>query len=1134
MKRISAALALTAALAFGVSAYAQTTNPTGQIDPPQGQTQPQKPAELKDVPAGHWAQEAIKIAADCGLLRGFPDGTYRGQQPFTRYQAAVVIARLLEVIKTGQCGIGTGGLSADQLTAIQNAVQELSADLAQLGVRVAELEDNAVTQDDLARVEELATQARDLAEAGGGGGVSPDDLARVEEIANQARDLAEAAAAVTGADPEALKNLTDQVEAASIAADTALAQSRELQDKVDELSGRVDDLEGQLGELGATVEGQADSIAALNDLVVLLNQDVLSLQDRVATLEAAQADLQDQIGGVANQEDLEALREFTTLLRRDQTALQDRVADLEARTTKNEADIKALDDRVTVLEANAFTISGTLSLKYVVSRTWRGDGGGAAPDFDIDRLGLAVFSSGTGDVGGTNARDYADFGNARYPVNNSGVAAGGTQGTYVPGSAPGVVPVVAPSTTTAVAAFPTGNREGAIDANIGLSFTLKPRNLLTDPGSFPAGSITLGLSLDNGDDYATNGQSDLGKLAGIKLNLTGLSAKFSVGAAPAVVNFGIKPGFAFSTYAFNNTGGRGDGFVAEIGGGAFPLGAQLTVAYGSKSGEQYDAAQPLFAGGAFTLTPSVTSLKVTPGAAARRSIFRLDFTTTVRGKITVTFSSGESVDKTFDSGTSDWEFRAPLNTGTAGSQAAARGSITSITFSPTKNRGVTGANTDNQYFSGVRGQLSLIPGFAGGVYYAVEGPDANAAVAGTGVVFGLYGTGKLFGLIDLEGEHSISKPAASLAQNASYIKAGIGIGIFSVAANYRFIENGYAPIGDDGQFPFKRNQSGFGVDLGITGLFNFLTITGYYDSRSKLGGTYLPAGPKQDTVSNPAAATGATNFGVAATISLIGFDITGSFDSISEQGTGLSESIIGVSAKHDGSKPTALIGGLNLAIGYSSDSYLDSATANETDTSLYAYADFAIGSAGSFQLIPKAYYASFNYGPTAAGTLAGGVTNFGVGLTANIPFLFGSTLNLGGAYDSSSWSAGAVSTAGLPGGAFTAGTTWLKAGLSFPNLLIPNSTFSVSIATRTDTNRDGNGFGPSFAAPDGTGLSGVGSGWGRDASGRGGSLTGLYLGWSYYGLQFGYGIFNLVPFSGDTAGISHWGQEFSIGYSLKF
>ncbi len=438
MKKISAALFLTAALSLGVSAYAQTTNPTGQVDPPSGQAGNQKPAELKDVPAGHWASAAIQIAANCGIVRGFPDGTFRGQEPITRYQAAVIIARLLDAIKNGECGIGvpgpSGTISEADFAALQNAVQELSADLAQLGVRVADLEDNAVTQDDLARVEEIATQARDLAEqAAAGTGVdtgtfaTADELARVEEIANEARDLAEALAngtpveGGTGIDPQAIIDLTDQVEAASIAADTALAQSRELQDKVDELSGRVDDLESQLGELGATVEGQADSIAALNDLVVLLNQDVLSLQDRVTELERQVSDNTTAIADAANtyatQEDLESLREFTTLLRRDQTALADRVGELEGRVGALENRVAGVEGRVTVLENNGFTVSGTLGLSYYRGTTWDNAGAGVAPNFDVDRLYFgSPFSTGaytdgdfTGDGYVSNSRDFGDF-----------------------------------------------------------------------------------------------------------------------------------------------------------------------------------------------------------------------------------------------------------------------------------------------------------------------------------------------------------------------------------------------------------------------------------------------------------------------------------------------------------------------------------------------------------------------------------------------------------------------------------------------------------------------------------------------------------------------------------------------------
>jgi hypothetical protein len=213
MKKVSAALFLTAALSLGVSAYAQTTNPTGQVDAPTGQATNQKPTELKDVPAGHWASAAIQVAQNCGIIRGFPDGTFRGNEPVTRYQAAAIIARLLDAVKNGECGISQGNMTPVDMTTLENAVQELSADLAQLGVRVAELEDNAVTQDDLARVEEIATQARDLAEQAATITVADgteidlsnlatqDDLARVEEIAQEARDLAEALANAQTGEP---------------------------------------------------------------------------------------------------------------------------------------------------------------------------------------------------------------------------------------------------------------------------------------------------------------------------------------------------------------------------------------------------------------------------------------------------------------------------------------------------------------------------------------------------------------------------------------------------------------------------------------------------------------------------------------------------------------------------------------------------------------------------------------------------------------------------------------------------------------------------------------------------------------------------------------------------------------------
>ncbi|MDT7921112.1 MAG: S-layer homology domain-containing protein, partial [Meiothermus sp.] len=156
-------------------------------------------AQFSDVPAGHWAKEAVERIAACGLITGFPDGTFRGNQNLTRYQAALIFQRLLnEIQQGGECVKGQGqggGLSDEDLTAIRNAVQELAAELAALGVRVSALEDNAASKDDIARLE-----------------------AAIEEL--KAMRAEPGMEPTPGLDEAALADLADRVEAASVAADT--------------------------------------------------------------------------------------------------------------------------------------------------------------------------------------------------------------------------------------------------------------------------------------------------------------------------------------------------------------------------------------------------------------------------------------------------------------------------------------------------------------------------------------------------------------------------------------------------------------------------------------------------------------------------------------------------------------------------------------------------------------------------------------------------------------------------------------------------------------------------------------------------------------------------------------------------
>ena len=54
-------------------------------------------AGFADVPKGHWAADAIRWAVEAGIMRGFPDGTFRPDQPVTRAELAAVVSRLQRV-----------------------------------------------------------------------------------------------------------------------------------------------------------------------------------------------------------------------------------------------------------------------------------------------------------------------------------------------------------------------------------------------------------------------------------------------------------------------------------------------------------------------------------------------------------------------------------------------------------------------------------------------------------------------------------------------------------------------------------------------------------------------------------------------------------------------------------------------------------------------------------------------------------------------------------------------------------------------------------------------------------------------------------------------------------------------------
>ncbi|MFW5981935.1 MAG: S-layer homology domain-containing protein, partial [Halanaerobiaceae bacterium] len=57
---------------------------------------------MADVPSNHWAYEAVNTLVAAGLIQGYPDGTFQGQNELSRYEVSVMLARLLEDIEAEQ------------------------------------------------------------------------------------------------------------------------------------------------------------------------------------------------------------------------------------------------------------------------------------------------------------------------------------------------------------------------------------------------------------------------------------------------------------------------------------------------------------------------------------------------------------------------------------------------------------------------------------------------------------------------------------------------------------------------------------------------------------------------------------------------------------------------------------------------------------------------------------------------------------------------------------------------------------------------------------------------------------------------------------------------------------------------
>ena len=104
--------------------------------------------QLRDVAPTDWAYEALRSLVDrYGCISGFPNQTYRGNQPLSRYEFAAGLNSCLNQIERL---IASGGANVEQpdLENVERLSQEFEAELASLGGRVDEIESRTAIVED--------------------------------------------------------------------------------------------------------------------------------------------------------------------------------------------------------------------------------------------------------------------------------------------------------------------------------------------------------------------------------------------------------------------------------------------------------------------------------------------------------------------------------------------------------------------------------------------------------------------------------------------------------------------------------------------------------------------------------------------------------------------------------------------------------------------------------------------------------------------------------------------------------------------------------------------------------------------------------------------------------------------------
>lgn len=250
-------------------------------------------AAFRDIPKGHWAESYVSRLEQIGIVTGFPDGTFRGDEAVTRYQSALLISRTLDyvelVLKDKQAQIDS---LLQIVKALQNSFEASNSELASYVENMA------------SQLDELETRLLNIESTIETGLPAIRDM-----VYGLSEDLANA--------QEAMKSYTDVI--------------------ADELRSSVDEISTDVQDIKLTLELHDQDIVKLYDLVTQIQDKFVYTDEEGTTSEIDLSQLKDDVAGLS-----EILSGLAAQLGDVDYLLRKQISDLDKKASTKDAELETL------------------------------------------------------------------------------------------------------------------------------------------------------------------------------------------------------------------------------------------------------------------------------------------------------------------------------------------------------------------------------------------------------------------------------------------------------------------------------------------------------------------------------------------------------------------------------------------------------------------------------------------------------------------------------------------------------------------------------------------------------------------------------------------------------------------------